>query len=280
MIWRRAFLLLASLTSLSCFGSETTDHPDSASDTTFTPDIPTRGGARSDDSIRVAQFVELRGFRLEKLVARRGSNYAAILKEHITGRDHVVALRVLEDSLVELHKPMVLGDYPPSELNFYHLGRDSLLALIITFDSRIEGVVGSVIFGIDGANLTKIYNEEQGSCRPAKIRDLNEDGEFEVLSYVEDPSNGDCGDPCHFRLWDRFGVVPGWVRILAWRDRGWTDVSSTFPDFYRDLAEDYEHVLAWINGGHDDGVCSSVYWYKDASFESLAARARRLAGRH
>lgn len=232
----------------------------------------------ADDSAGLVAFMTAQGYALEAVAAQDRKYCAVIAQPTAGGLREIVGLILAADSFALIEGPVEIGDFTPASVRWVELGGDSIDALVITFDDPIEGSVGSVVYHVSDGTLIRTYADGIDSCRPGDLRDLDGDGRPELITHVEDPSGGDCGDECHLELWERFETAPAWVRVYRWKDSEWTPAEAEFPGFYADLARRYERVQRWLDGPVDHGLCERVYWLRDRRiFGELAKRARAIA---
>jgi hypothetical protein len=171
-----------------------------------------------------------------------------------------------------------MGEVAPTSIQWFALHGQTVDGLAVTFDDRAEGVVGMVLFSLVDGALKRTFGDAPGVCQPAELADLDGDSELELLTYDEDPSKGDCSNPCHFELMRRFGMTPSWPRIHRWRRSAWVPADAGYAEFYRLRGDAYERLDRWLTDHPDSGICRGVYWFTDASlFRNWAVRARKMS---
>ena len=244
--------------------------------------VPPPQATRVSDSLAIGSYAERHRLAVLRIVAQSEPYYAAIASDSAGGR-YLIAVEIRNHRIVPLQEPRLLGQDEPTSVQWISLGRPTVDALSMTFDERFEGIVGTVIFSLSShGTLRQIYADGEGVCRAAEVTDLDRDGRAELLSYVEDPSTGDCGDECHISISDHVGVsAPAWVRIQQWNGEAWIDVSQNFSAFYGRLADVYEELDRWLRQDPSAERCRGTYWVKrDPNvFRRWAVRARSLASK-
>lgn len=239
-------------------------------------DTPRNARASGQDSAAIERYLARRKYRLDKVAARREGYYAVIATEVDGQARFLLPLRVQGDSVAPLHEPMPIEEYDPQHVEWQALQSSTVDALLITDDLPAEGWVGTSMYRLD-SKLSLAYTDEDYTCRPAEMRDVDGDGKPELISYVEDPSQGDCVSECHIDLEDQFDLEPAWVRIHRWTGRQWEPAERQFPSFYRSLADQYEQVDRWLANDPGGEVCRSMHWLQGKGlFKNWAERARGI----
>ncbi|HWP37508.1 MAG TPA: hypothetical protein VNL18_08165 [Gemmatimonadales bacterium] len=179
------------------------------------------------------------------LAARKGPFHALIVSDSL-GAAYLLPVSVQRDTVLALTEARPLDGLPPTKVAWVSLGSGDVDALLVTFDHRFEGVVGTLLLAIRGPRLEVVYRDEETSCQPAELRDIDGDGREELVSYVGDPSAGDCGDDCHIDFWKRFTMTPAWVRVQRWDGSAWVTLEREVGSFYAELATMYEQMQQWL----------------------------------
>lgn len=246
------------------------------------PPTPQRAGATQDSSV-IAAYLRAQGFDpLHQVLAQQDAYYAIYTENTTTDERHLLFLRVQLDSVVSLLDPIEVGFRGhPNETRWVGLRGEEIDGLLITYNNLFEGLIGTVIFELVSDTLRRIYVNPRDSCRPAELRDLDGDGNAELVSYVEDPLGGDdCTSNCHLDLWSQFYMMPEWIRIQRWNGEEWVTVEREFPAFYRELADTLQAIDRWLRGGPGSDRCSQAGWIRGEKrdyFARLAARALEVA---
>lgn len=239
----------------------------------------TTAGASPRDSSRVAAYLEGQRRVLERIVARENGFYALITRGGAQHARALVLLRVTDDSVRALAEPEVIYDFTPQRAGWLALsgGRD-INAFAYTFDYATEGVVATrVLTGTDGG-LAVSFADSRSTCKPADIRDFDEDGIPELVAYLESGEalqSDDCSWFCDERLEDQFGVISAWPAIYRWTGERWERSDAHYPQYYRGLADRYRRAHDWIATlPEDDPNCGGV----SSELQALEARARSGPG--
>jgi hypothetical protein len=230
------------------------------------------------DSVAIARYLAAHDLTLAKIAARRGPYYSVMSRAAGHSRRALFNLRVCGDSIVLLNKADDVGDYAPTLVSWVTVRDSTVDGLLITYDTPIEGDVGTVIYSLHDSDLSLVFTDAQGVCKPAELRDLNGDGQPELLVYSGDLSKGDCTNLCHITLRDRFDMVPAWVEVRRWTGKDWVRATDgEYRAFYRRLAETYSQMADWLTTGSEHEHCQNMPWLPDAEpFNQWAAQARAL----
>jgi hypothetical protein len=202
-----------------------------------------------------------------------------VAEDTTTGGRYILLVRVQDDSVILLHEPMELGILPEPDLRWLSLDRDGLNGVVMSIFDPFEAV-GTGIFELENDTLRRIY-ADGNICQPAELRDVDGDWQLELVSYVEDPLDGqDCAHFCHIDLWGRFHMMPAWVRIQQWNGEEWVSVERKLPIYYRGLARRYQMMDRWLREGPGNERCLMASWVQERPtfFSDLAARALEIAG--
>jgi len=231
------------------------------------------------DSVAIGRYLAARDVILDKIAARRGTYYSLMARAAGDSRRALFNLRVCGDSIVLLNKAVDVGDYAPTLVNWVTLRDSTVDGLLITYDTPLEGDVGTLVYSLHDSDLSLVFTDADGTCKPAELRDLNGDGHPELLVYSEDLAKGDCTNLCHITLRDRFDMVPAWVEVRRWTGKQWVPATDgEYRAFYRGLAETYSQMASWLTTGSEHEHCQNMPWLRDAEpFDQWAARARALA---
>lgn len=221
------------------------------------------------------------GYRLLKILATRGSYYAVSVEDTAASQPYVLLLQVRDDTITFLLNPIALEWFGlPDTGGWIALEGQEVNAVFLSFEDIVEGIVGTRVYGLAGDTLAQVYRDGT-VCRPAEFRDLDRDGRYELLSYIDDPLDGQfCAHPCHLVLLEKFDIVPAWVVVQRWNGEAWVLAEREFPDFYRDLAQRYTEVDEWLREGAGSGACPYADWLKGQQrdyFARLASRALAVA---
>jgi hypothetical protein len=230
------------------------------------------------DSQAIARYLEERGYELSRITAHREQYFAVFGVTASTSSKYLITLRAAGDSFQLVGQPQEVGDVFPDSVRLVALAGRGVDGLVVTFDNRLEGVIGTVVYEISDRSLRLIFRDGPDACAPAGLKDLDGDSTLELVSYTDDPSSGDCGDPCHLDLWHRFKIVPGWIRIQRWTGDQWVNVEAKHASYYRDLADQYERVARWVGAGPDGERCRTARWLREGQvLMDWAVKARAVA---
>src|SRR5439155_14533598 len=159
------------------------------------------------DSQAIARYLEQRGYELSRITAHRDQYFAVFGVTASPSSKYLITLRTAGDSFQVVGQPQEVGDAFPDSVRLVALAGRSVDGLVVTFDNRLEGVIGTAVYQISDRSLRLIFRDGRAACAPAELKDLDRDSTPELVSYTDDPSSGDCGDPCHLDLWRRFKTV-------------------------------------------------------------------------
>jgi hypothetical protein len=229
--------------------------------------------------LKVVRYLAALGCAASRIVRGDLERFAVVTRPSATcGHDELV-IRVVADSVSILQRTRDIGGSEPNHIQWIHFHGLRGDALVLSFDSPVEGSVGTVMYGDTGdGSLSRIYTEEATTCAPAELRDLDGDGEPELISYQEDPSAGDCDSPCHIAIKKHLNMIPAWLRVKRWDGKGWVGAERQHPAFYAELARRYEALDTWVRSDSSGAPCRSAYWFTDAElFRTWAARSDSLA---
>lgn len=232
---------------------------------------------RPEDTTAVMQYLREQHYSLVEIADARENYYVVIASHLLHGGRYLLTLKS-RDSVVALAEPADLGPERPSLIRLESFDGSDVDGLIVTWDSPVEGDVGTVVWAINGERLVPVYTDGEGACRPAFLRDLDRDGRHELITHLGDPSELDCGDDCHLALWQELRATPAWTSVLAWSGDSWVAAEERFPRFYEQLAGHYQRAHEWVLKHPHAEVCRSALWFKDRQMlAGWAARARELA---
>jgi hypothetical protein len=231
-----------------------------------------RVSTESDSSL-IRQYLATQDYKLDGIAATKNGFHAVIARREAVQLRQLFPLRVRNGSVELLHDPIPLSGIGPSSVEWVEVSGQSVDGLIITFNYSEVAEVGTVVFSLREPGLVQTYVDENPTCRPAELRDLNNNGQLELLTYMEDPSGGDCATECHLALQATFGVAPAWVEVRRWTGSEWEIASHRYPSFYRDMAKKYTEIDRWLQSAAGE-PCRNVYWMPDRSpFERWAQSA-------
>jgi hypothetical protein len=240
------------------------------------PGASTEAVVAPGNNLDLNQALVRRGYRDHRTIAQ-DDEFLAVVAEHVSAGRTLLLLRVSGDSLIEIHSPWTLGEYDPSLVRWLRLFGEDVDGVIITFDYPEVAEVGSVVFSVRSGQLVRTFVDASSTCRPAEIRDIDHDGQLELLSYVDDPAGGDCATECHVVLKERFSVVPAWTQVYQWTGATWEITERNYSSFYDQLGETYQKIAQWLERP-ESRVCQEAYWMKNRSlFHDWATRARSIA---
>ena len=245
-----------------------------------TPKLASGTTRDQSDSLRVVQYLSRVNCSARAILEGDLGRYAIVTHASATCASELLVVRVVRDSVVPLQAGRQIVGGGPTVMRWIPLRGLAGRALVTSFDNQTENVIGTVIFGDTGTGLSTIYADSGTACAPAEMRDLDGDGEPELISYREDPSGGDCGEPCHIAIRERFRMAPAWVRIDSWDGKRWVPAERRHRAFYARLSRTYEAMDRWLTSGPSATACRDVYWLTDRTFiRRWAQRSRSLANR-
>lgn len=238
----------------------------------------TKGGAAAAvqprmavDTIRLRRFLAAHGYTLERVIASSGLRHAVIGTARGRKRS-LLLVQVDENAGLLLHEPIAIGPFTPSFARWFEIVGSSRPAFIYTVDYPSEGVVRSEILASPDTLYRVVYSDVE-TCKAAEIRDVDGDGEVELLAYSDQPPNAMCISECHIDLEERFGLPMAWVEVRRWNGQAWEPVTDGVAAYYSKLAELYERAAQWAE--------ESPAWTcgpKGAEFlRRWASRAKSLA---
>ena len=231
------------------------------------------------DAQAATALVRKLGFKVDRLAGTHPPYYVFIVTRHQDSVFMVVARTGRPPAVIG--KPIGFGPFLPSEIRWVQLP-NSVLVLDVAFDNPVEGMLGTFLYRMRDDSLEKFFQDGSDSCAPAALTDLDHDGVPELLAHTEDPSHGDCGEPCEMSITERFHVTPGWLEVRRWRGGEFSLADRDFPGFYGDLARRYDAVAEWLKSDttFEAQECRRVYWLEDQDFfAKLASRAREVEAR-
>jgi hypothetical protein len=171
---------------------------------------------------RVKKFMDDSGYSLTEVMDHAGRYYAVLGRRAADSGSSLVALMVADDSVGFLHDPWELREYEqlPS-VRWVSLDGGPADVLAVTYDDMVEGPTFTVLFRIESGELKMIFNDENAGCLPARLRDLDDDGVLELISYEEDPSERNCTGLCQLGLRTFYGMTAAWARVRRWTGSEW-----------------------------------------------------------
>lgn len=231
-----------------------------------------------DLSVLLAPVLEHHSLELYSTIAQSGDYYALAAKG-LTA-EYIVLARNTEDTieligeLIEI--PKVINRYP--EVEWFSVGAEPNDYLRFTKDDVVQGETATQLFRIEAQELVSVYVDEEASCKPAQIHDLNGDGRVEIVSFVDVPARAVCSSICEMEIRERFGIAASWIRVWRWVAGSWIVAEEKFPEYYLDQAERYDRIVAWLGSEAGQSACGTVDWLAEGRvFEVWASRARLIA---
>ena len=231
------------------------------------------------DSLLVLRHLATLKCRPRQIVRGDLSRFAVVVEPSPSCRHQVLVLQVKADSVVSLRTNQDTECCLPASIRWVGLLGLRGRALEMRFDNPVESAVGTEIYGDTGklGGFYRIYQDDRNACGPAELRDLDNDGNAELVRYQEDPSHGDCDNACHIAIRNRFGMPPDWLQIEHWDGSTWTPAPGQHRSFYAALARKYEAMDRWLAEGSAT-PCNTIYWMDDRSiFRRWAGRSDSLA---
>jgi hypothetical protein len=191
-----------------------------------------------------------------------------------TGQRQLLLVRISNGGADLLHPPIPIDNFTPQVASWFRLPEPSDPAFLYTLNYPSAGVVTTEILVPSDGEYRSAFADGMGTCEPARLEDIDQDGEPELVTYVDDPSNGNCISECHIDLQERFGLSIAWVEIREWNGTDWAVSLMPNRAFYARLGDRYSAAAEWAS--------TSPRWTcgpKGAEFlRRWARRARDLAG--
>lgn len=235
--------------------------------------------AQASDSVAVSRYLISAHCAARRIVSGDLSRFAILMQRSPLCRlGTFLTARVTGNSVSVEDRTGDIGGKEATTIEWKTVAHLNGPALEVIVDEPAEGWVWTTVYGDAGRGLSPIYSDQPKVCAPARLRDVDGDGDAELLSYQEDPASGDCAEPCHEAIATRFGTVPAWVGMQNWDGRAWVSTERKHPAFYRAAAKTYRSMDAWLKQGGDSIPCAGVYWLRDTTlFTKWAARSDSLA---
>jgi hypothetical protein len=231
-----AISILAMLALAGCGPS----HPDAQP-----PASATAGARPRADTAGMGAALAQAGFTLDSVLSSHGTHVAVTARRRADGGLHVAVLREGEGRYRMMGADPLLEDVPPQRVSWPSFPAGAAFAY--THDVPAEGLVSTVARTLGPDSLPLLYVDPGRVCRPAEFRDLDGDGTAELIAYPEEASGGDCSSECHLALRDRFDGGPHWTAVQRWTADGWRPAEDQHPGFYREVAERYRRMHAWVS---------------------------------
>ncbi len=231
---------------------------------------------QASDSSSVLRYLKQTGCTPAKIEPGDFHRFAVLTKSSPRCHKHLIVLQVERDSV----RPEAIDDIScckPDVLRWTFLEGLRGRALIVSFNNPIEGAIGTFIYGDTAqGRLWKLYHNGKDSCAPAELRDMDGDGEPELISYHDDPSEGDCDSDCHLAISERFHSPPNWIQVDRWNGRQW--VPAGRRDFYQNLASRYRDMDSWFSNDPTAAPCRNIYWMTESTiFRKWADKSDSVA---
>ena len=235
------------------------------------------GAAQQDqDSIAVIRYLSNRQCTAWKIVRGNLGRFVVVTERSRGCRWQLMVLRVDADSVASLQPPSALSVSEPDTMYWKGLRGLTGPALVISYDNTLENIVGTSVYGDTGGGFVPLFSDPQGTCAPAELR--GGDGDGELISWHEDPSNGYCSSPCHQDVLNHFNMPPAWAQVDDWNGRRWVLSTQHHRAFYASLARTYRAMDSWIRDSTAAPMCAGVFWLQDhAPFQQWAARSDSIA---
>ena len=201
-------------------------------------------GSAGLDTVRVREGLATIGYRLERVLAREREDYAVVGGPD-TGERSLLLVRIHADGVALLHSPRRIDNFTPQLASWFALPKSSGSGFAYTLDYPSEGFVRTEILVPSDGEYRIVFSDAMGTCEPAALDDVDQNGELELITYVEDPSNGNCISECHIDLHERFGLSIAWVELRVWNGEDWEASKSPNPAYYSRLADQYTRASEW-----------------------------------
>lgn len=233
------------------------------------------------------KFLSERGYSLDSIAAERGPYVAALAQNQRDGKLYLLPLRQSDGTYLLLGGPdEMMEGYHPQRVEWLSLNGGPVDAFLYTHDIAGEGIVGTAIYAVREDSLSLLHQPKDYECRPAVLRDVDGDSRPELLEFTDDPSQGDCGSPCHFAFNEKFGMGPHWVSIYRWTGERWERAEGAYPEFYTQLADRYRQIHRWLHQNTEiegenpaPAQCLRTRWIREDPqlFHAWAERASAIA---
>ncbi len=229
--------------------------------------------------VAIGPFLRVRSLELVRVLARSGSCLAVEVRLTTDDTRYVIALTTEADSVATIREPIELMELGPwdhvHEAEWMSHESDAAVFLRITFDNPVEKPVGTHLYRMYEGQLIDSFHDSDDVCTPAELRDVNADGQLDLISWGEDPTPGDCSLECEIHI-RSLGVSVAWPTVHRWSNDHWIAAESDYTEFYKEIATRYDDVLEELPPMRGS-ACAYAGWTDGRLVAEWAERARGLA---
>lgn len=276
------FLIMTAVWAVAC--STEDSHPREAGESSARQqkDEVSTTPSSSLDSVRLAAYLNASRYELDRIMDQRSRHFAVLASSQQNNTD-LFLLLVTDTTVFLLAEPEPISQYGPfwPESGEWHSTSSSDVdTFIYSWNLAVEMLIGSTVYVKEDSRFAVAFRDGAGTCKPSQLRDVDNDGLRELVTYADtlsDITQGwACRTPaCLDPLETDFDIVPAWYGIRRRTGNSWDVQDRGYREFYVHLSERYERAASWIAGLSDDNRCKR--YGLESHLRVWAAQARGRA---
>lgn len=207
--------------------------------------------------VEVATRLAREGLDLDTVLSEVASRAATGLARRADGSQYLFLVQRQGNASLALTSLDDVSAFRPAEVALFPQGRNDHLYFWMVFDDPLENSVGGLLYRIRESARTVVFTDSATTCTPARLQ-RGPQGEPYVVVFQTELAQGDCTHPCALALRDTFGMTAAWAETFGLDDTVLVRASAGHEAFYRDLAEVYRRMLAWLPANEESLRCPST----------------------
>lgn len=204
--------------------------------------LAAQAGALSDAAL--SEWLEPYAFGLDEVMSRSPAGAALLLHRLQTREPFFAVVGIKGGEVAWLLEPEPAQMTKPDRVEWLDVGHGSMA---LYYRRWLAEVPLTTVYVLTGAELIRTYEDRPLTCEAADARDLDGDGDYELIVWVEEITpTAACDEAIAWRPVEETGAPLAWSEVLEWNGDAWIWPNLGYEEFFLARRVTLEEQELWV----------------------------------